>query len=143
MTKQDLVQAIANALETTPDEILIYRPVTKDNYTVILMDYRKFNDVRPLYYEVTEPEPISAHKKPTAEEETRVNLQGTLVPAELADVYTPPKNHNRTDLRDLAAYLEIPKARTMNKRPLIKAIQQYKAEHNPLSVEQANEELFS
>jgi hypothetical protein len=141
MTKQDLVQAIANALETTPDEILIYRPVTKDNYTVILMDYRKFNDVRPLYAE-PEPQPEQP-EQPTIIEETRVNLQGTLVPAELADVYTHPKNHNRTDLRDLAAYLEIPKARTMNKRPLIKAIQQYKAEHNPLSVEQANEELFS
>ncbi len=116
-TKKELVAGLAATLEVDPDQIMIYTATSSTyapGYTVILTDHRKFTAVIPSY-EIEKPD-----------ETALVNVNGVLLPAEYVLYYNNPQDHSRTDLRDLAAYLDIPKARTLNKNPLVKAINDYK-----------------
>lgn len=148
--KQNLLAGLATTLEIEPDQILLYKATSSTfapGYTVILTDYRKFTGVIPDY-QIEEPD-----------EENMVTVNGIELPAELVVIYNNPKDYNRADLRELGAYLKIPKARTLNKAPLISKINAFKLSvqrrefrtnqatpeipsEEPLSIEQADKELF-
>lgn len=134
--KQELLAGLANTLEIEPDQIMLYKATSSTfapGYTVILTDYRKFTGVIPDY-QIEEPD-----------EYTLIDVNGVYLPPELVVIYNNPKDYNRADLRELAAYLEIPKARTLNKAPLIreiKTIKEQPTKQEPLSIEQADKELF-
>lgn len=135
--KQELVAGLAKTIEVEPDQIMIYtltgQPLGQPTaYTVILKDYRKYTGVIPNY-NIDPPD-----------ETHLVDIQGVSLPAEYIPYYTNPKEYTRADLRDLAAYLQIPDARNLNKNVLVKRINTYKEEHKPqpLSIPEASQELF-
>ena len=116
-TKKEIIAGLAATLEVDPDQIMIYQATSSTyapGYTVILTDHRKYTAVIPSY-EIEEPN-----------ETALVNVGGVVLPAEYVLYYNNPQDHSRTDLRDLAAYLVIPKARTLNKNALVKAINDFK-----------------
>jgi len=121
MQPSKLEQALAESLNVPANQILDY--AHRDNgYAVVLTDFRKFTNVQPTY-----------------------TIQTTTadIPDHLYVIYDNPKKYGRSDLRDLAEYLQIPDARKMNKMPLVRAINRWKkAQPIAISVEQAHDALF-
>jgi len=104
MTNQtDLFTDLANALETTPDNILTFKQYP-DGYTVILSDHRKVTGVQPLTKTIYPPD----------------------LPEELRDIYDAPEKHTMFELVSLARALGMPYPKNKRKKQLIEEIDIWK-----------------
>ena len=106
----ELFEQLSAALEGVgPDEILTFQAYD-DGYTVILKDYRKFTQVRPI-----QPEAIDI-----------AEIYPPKLPADLRPVYDNPKKYKLKELSKLAEFLNIHDAPTLRKAQLIADILAWK-----------------
>ena len=125
MTNQ-LKTQIAQALNRDPEEILMVKPYTT-HINVIFTDYRK------TAVPHQDLEHHLAQDKTNTEEEVTPSPLHPLTPSPLNETYqtilATPHMFDREQLRQLAAELHIPGAATMNKKPLVTAINKWKKEN--------------
>jgi hypothetical protein len=96
-----------------------YLQTAGDAYTVLLTNYQKHTDVRPI-----EPDP---QPEPNMPEETQIRNPKSEIPNHLRSAYQDPESAKKSDLAQLAVLLDIP-LETDNplKKDLLAAIEAYK-----------------
>ena len=126
MTDQ-LKSQLAAALKIDPADIMRYLQTAEDAYTVLLTNYQKHTNVRPI-----EPDP---KPEPNMPEETQIrNPKPVLSEAEVSDIpnhlksaYQNPESAKKSDLAQLAVLLDLPlDIDNPLKKDLVAAIEAYK-----------------
>jgi len=110
-----LQQQLATALEISPDDILTFKPYPT-GYAIITTDMRKFTNVQPTEEKQPAPDVIATTDDPL--EDVPFDPPKD-IRDDLKDVFFNPDKHTVSELRELAAFLEIPAVSKTKKSELI------------------------